>query len=141
MEFDETEKIKLVIDTNIFISSFFNSKGNPKKIIDLWKTGQIILCISEKILEEYAEVLIRLGLEQEKELSEIIYLFGNSIDISCRPVISEIKIIAEDPEDNMFIECAIANDADYIISGDKHLLELGSYGNIKILSPVSFLQL
>ena len=67
MEFDETEKIKLVIDTNIFISSFFNNEGNPRKIIDLWKTGQIILCISEKILEEYAEVLIRLGLEKENE--------------------------------------------------------------------------
>jgi uncharacterized protein len=141
MEFSETEKTKLVIDTNIFISSFFNNEGNPKKIIDLWKTGQIILCISEKILEEYAEVLVRLGLGQEKELQEIIYLFGNSINISCRPVISEIKIISKDPEDNMFIECAIANDADYIISGDKHLLELGSYKNIIILSPVSFLQL
>jgi putative PIN family toxin of toxin-antitoxin system len=82
-----------------------------------------------------------LGLEQEKELSEIIYLFGNSINVSCRPVISEIKIISEDPEDNMFIECAIANDADYIISGDKHLLELESYKIIMILSPASFLQL
>jgi uncharacterized protein len=141
MEFSETEKTKLVIDTNIFISSFFNNEDNPKKIIDLWKTGQIILCISEKILEEYAEVLVRLGLGQEKELQEIIYLFGNSINISCRPVISEIKIISKDPEDNMFIECAIANDADYIISGDKHLLELESYKNIIILSPVSFLQL
>jgi hypothetical protein len=141
MEFDENEKIKLVIDTNVFISSFFNKDGNPKKIIDLWKTGQIILCISEKILEEYIEVLIRLGLEQEKELSEIIYLFGNSTNLSCQPVISEIKIITEDPEDNMFLEYAIANDADYIISGDKHLLELESYKNIIILSPVSFLQL
>ena len=141
MEFGETEKIKLVIDTNVFISSFFNRDGNPKKIIDLWKTGQIILCISEKILEEYTEVLIRLGLEQEKELPEIIYLFGNSTNLSCQPVISEIKIITEDPEDNMFLECAIANDADYIISGDKHLLALKSFKNIIILSPASFLQL
>lgn len=141
MEFDETEKTKLVIDTNIFVSSFFNKDGNPKKIIDLWKTGRVVLCISEQILEEYAEVLIRLGLEQEKELSEIMHLFGDSINLSCRPVTSEIKIITEDPEDNMFIECAIANDADYIISGDKHLLALESYGKIKILSPLSFLQL
>jgi putative PIN family toxin of toxin-antitoxin system len=141
MEFSETEKTKLVIDTNIFISSFFNNEGNPKKIIDLWKTGQIILCISEKILEEYIEVLIRLGLEREKELSEIIYLFGNSTNLLCQPVISEIKIITEDPKDNMFLECAIANDADYIISGDIHLLALESYKNIMTLSPVSFLQL
>jgi uncharacterized protein len=141
MEFGETEKIKLVIDTNVFISSFFSRDGNRKKIIDLWKTGQIILCISEKILEEYTEVLIRLGLEREKELPEIIHLFGNSTNLSCQPVISEIKIITEDPEDNMFLECAIANDADYIISGDKHLLALKSYKNITILSPVSFLQL
>jgi putative PIN family toxin of toxin-antitoxin system len=141
MEFSETEKIKLVIDTNVFISSFFNKEGNPKKIIDLWKTGQIILCISEKILEEYIEVLIRLGLEREKELTEIIHLFRKSINISCIPVKEEIKIITEDPEDNMFLECAIANDADYIISGDKHLLALESYKNAMIMSPASFLQL
>jgi uncharacterized protein len=141
MEFSETEKIKLVIDTNIFISSFFNNDGNPKKVMDLWKTGQIILCLSEKILEEYIEVLIRLGLEREKELPEIINLFSNSTNISCIPFSGEIKIITEDAEDNMFLECAIANDADYIISGDKHLLALKSYKNILILSPVNFLQL
>jgi predicted nucleic acid-binding protein len=86
-------------------------------------------------------VLIRLGLEREEELPEIIHLFRDSINISCIPVKEEIIIITEDPKDNMFLECAIANDADYIIPGVKHLLALESYKNIMIISPVSFLQL
>ena len=43
--------IKVVIDTNVFISSFFG--GNPKKIIDLWKKGEIKLCLSREIVNEY----------------------------------------------------------------------------------------
>ena len=52
--------IKVVIDTNVFISSFFG--GNPKKVIDLWKKGEIKLCLSREIVDEYVEVLKRLGL-------------------------------------------------------------------------------
>ena len=56
---------KVVVDTNVFISSFFG--GNPKEIINLWKTGSITLCVSKDIINEYIEVLKRLGLKDEKE--------------------------------------------------------------------------
>ncbi|MDW7761998.1 MAG: PIN domain-containing protein, partial [Acidobacteriota bacterium] len=65
--------MKAVIDTNIFVSSFFG--GNPRKIIDRWKTGGLTLCLSAPILEEYAAVLRRLGLEGEDELRELLDLF------------------------------------------------------------------
>ncbi len=54
--------IRVVIDTNVFISSFFG--GDPRKVIDLWKTGKIILCFSGKIIDEYVEVLRGLGLAE-----------------------------------------------------------------------------
>ncbi|MBI4690325.1 MAG: putative toxin-antitoxin system toxin component, PIN family, partial [Nitrospirae bacterium] len=47
---------RVVIDTNVFVSSFQNPEGNPQKIIDLWKRGVFILCISEEIIFEYIEV-------------------------------------------------------------------------------------
>ncbi|HEX8228447.1 MAG TPA: putative toxin-antitoxin system toxin component, PIN family, partial [Chloroflexia bacterium] len=51
-----------------------------------------------------------------------------------------IDAIASDPDDNKFLECAVAGGADYIVSGDKHLLSLGEYEGIRILSPADFLR-
>jgi len=61
--------MRVVVDTNVFVSSFFG--GIPRKIVDLWKKGQIILCLSKPIVEEYVEVLRRLGLQNEIELKGI----------------------------------------------------------------------
>jgi len=52
----------------------------------------------------------------------------------------KIKVIKEDPSDNKFLECAIKSGADYIISGDKHLKDLGQFEEIKILSVTKFLK-
>ncbi len=54
----------------------------------------------------------------------------------------EIKsnVIKDDPSDNMYLECAIEGEADFIISGDKHLKDLKSYKGIKIIDPVTFLK-
>ena len=54
--------IKIVLDTNVFVSSFFG--GNPRRIVDLWKTGEVTLCLSKAIIDEYVEVLRRLGLRR-----------------------------------------------------------------------------
>ncbi len=66
--------IKVVIDTNVFISSFFGR--NPRKIIDLWKTGEIYWCLSNAIIDEHIEVLRRMGLQNEDEISELLSLFA-----------------------------------------------------------------
>ena len=58
--------MRIVLDTNVFISSFFG--GNPRSIIDLWKDGRLTLCLSQDIIDEYIEVLGRLGLNVESEL-------------------------------------------------------------------------
>ncbi|MBC8389424.1 MAG: putative toxin-antitoxin system toxin component, PIN family [Actinobacteria bacterium] len=131
--------MKVVIDTNIFISSFFNKKGNPRKIINLWKEEKIQLCISSEILEEYLGVLSRFGLAGEPELKELLDLFKRQVNILYKPITIKIALVKNDPDDNKFIECAVTNKADYIISGDNHLLSLREYENIKILSPKEFL--
>jgi putative PIN family toxin of toxin-antitoxin system len=53
--------MKVVIDTNVFVSSFFG--GNPRKIVDMWKQGKLTLCLSKEIVSEYTTVLDRIGLE------------------------------------------------------------------------------
>ncbi|MCD6151039.1 MAG: putative toxin-antitoxin system toxin component, PIN family [Deltaproteobacteria bacterium] len=131
--------LKIVIDTNVFVSSFFG--GVPREIIDLWKNGKVVLCLSQKIIEEYLEVLNRLGLEDKHEIENLTKLFAegyNSIFTSKTP---RLKVVEDDPDDNKFIECAVALDSKFIISGDKHLKDIKKYVDIEILSPKEFINL
>jgi len=131
--------MKVVIDTNIFVSSFFG--GKPKKIIDLWKTGKITLCLSDSILDEYIQVLQRLGLKGEMELEELLALFAKGIHILITKKTPDLNLIEEDSDDDKFLECAAALKAGYIITGDKALESFGQYMNIKILSAHKFLEI
>jgi putative PIN family toxin of toxin-antitoxin system len=126
----------VVIDTNVFVSSFFG--GNPKKVIDLWKTGQVKLALTNEILEEYIKVLERMGLKDQETKRELLTLFRGSYSIVFSAKTQKIRMV-EDPDDDKFLECAIALNADFIVSGDRHLLELGDYMGIKILNPRDFL--
>lgn len=127
---------RVVIDTNVFVSSFFG--GNPRKIIDLWKNGAITLCLSRPIVEEYVEVLKRLGL-REAELEELLRLFARGFNSLYAAKTPALDIVRDDPDDNKFIECAVALHCKVIISGDKHLLAVQDYMGIKIVSPREFL--
>lgn len=131
--------MRVVIDTNIFVSSFFG--GKPRKIIDLWKEGKITLCLSKDILNEYIEVLHRIGLQDEVELEELLSLFAKSFNILFTTKTPRIKVVKDDPDDDKFIECAVALKAEVIITGDKAIEVIGEYINIKILTPQQFLKI
>lgn len=130
--------MKAVIDTNVFISSFFG--GNPRRIVDLWRTEKLTLCLSKDILDEYIEVLGRIGLEGDDELHELLCLFSKGFNLIFTTKTPTINAVEADPDDNKFIECAVALRADVIITGDKALGEVKSYKGIKILTPVQFLK-
>jgi putative PIN family toxin of toxin-antitoxin system len=125
------------MDTNIFVSSFFG--GNPREIVDLWKTGKLTLCLSKPIVDEYVAVLQRMGLEGEQELSELLGLFAHGILALFTAKTPELHIVEKDPDDDKFIECAVALKAGCIISGDRSLLAIGDYIAIKIMTPKEFL--
>ena len=129
--------IRAVVDTNVFISSFFG--GNPRKIIDLWKSGKITLCLSKPIVNEYIEVLRRLGLQNEKELDELLSLFAHGYHVIFTAKTPELRVVEKDPDDNKFIECAVALKAEFVITGDKALIEIKEYMVIKIVNPKDFI--
>jgi len=129
--------VKVVIDTNVFISSFFG--GNPRKIIDLWNNGKILLCLSNEIIDEYVAVLRRMGLQNEKEINELLKIFAEGYNLIFTAETPRLEIIKDDPDDNKFIECAVELEAQYIISGDKHLQKIKKYMEILIVSPKEFL--
>jgi putative PIN family toxin of toxin-antitoxin system len=129
--------VKVVLDTNIFISSFFG--GVPRKIIDLWKTGKITVCLSQEIIEEYIEVLNRLGLKNKSEIFELTKLFAEGYNFIFTTKTPRLQIVGDDPDDNKFLECAVALDCKVIISGDKHLKNIKKYMDIEIMSPREFI--
>jgi putative PIN family toxin of toxin-antitoxin system len=129
--------MKVVIDTNVFVSSFFGAK--PRKVIDLWKKGDITICLSPAIIEEYINVLRRLGLEEEPEIGELIDLFAKSYHLLFITKTPSLKIVRKDPADDKFIECAVALKAEAIVTGDKRLKAIKDYMGINILSPEEFL--
>jgi putative PIN family toxin of toxin-antitoxin system len=130
--------MKVVIDTNVFVSSFFG--GNPRKIIDLWKKGKISLCVSKNILDEYIEVLQRIGLGDGREVEELLSLFAKGFNILFTTKTPKIKAVRDDPDDDKFIECAVGLKAEVIITGDKALKAMNEYMGIKILTPQQFLK-
>ncbi len=130
--------LKVVLDTNIFVSSFFG--GIPREIINYWKVGKITLCISQVIIEEYLEVLNRLGLKNEDEIKNLTKLFAEGYNSVFTAKTPKLEIVKDDPDDNKFLECAVALDCKIIISGDKHLKDIGKYIDIKIISPREFIE-
>jgi hypothetical protein len=131
--------IGVVVDTNVFVSSFFG--GNPRKIVDLWKRGEVTLCLSRAIVDEYVEVLRRLGLQNEREMDELLGIFARGFHVVFTANTPELHVVKEDPDDDKFIECAVALKAEYIISGDRRLTAVQEYMGIKIVTPKEFLSI
>jgi putative PIN family toxin of toxin-antitoxin system len=129
--------IKVVVDTNVFVSSFFG--GNPRKIVDLWKSAQLTLCLSKPIIDEYVEILQRIGLKNKRELRELLSLFAHGFHSIFTAKTPALHLVEEDPDDDKFIECAVSLNADFIVSGDKALLAIQDYMGIRIVTPKEFL--
>ncbi len=131
------QKTKIVIDTNILVASLFGDTS--RKIIDLWLSGEIQLCISEPIVGEYMEILRRFTFK-DKEMIARIKVALERKDNACfiqRP--EEKEWIHEEPEDNKFIACALALNADYVISTDSHLLKETDWDGIRVIKPHEFI--
>ena len=101
--------MKVVIDTNVFISSFMG--GKPRALIDLWKRGEITWCLSAALLDEYIEVLQRLHFDRRPETRELLQLFRRGIHVSFAKRTPSLKVILEDADDNKLLECALAHRA------------------------------
>jgi putative PIN family toxin of toxin-antitoxin system len=127
----------LVLDTNVVISAMLFG-GIPGRLIELWKKGTITPLITEEIMSEYLQVLAYPKFDLSED--EINYIINQEILPFFKVVKSKPgpSVIKKDPDDDKFIQCAIAGKAQIIISGDHHLLALKSYKEINILTPTNF---
>ena len=130
--------MRVVLDTNAIVSALLFS-GISSELVSLWQGGLITLLLSREILDEYLRVFsypkFELTEEEIKELiQEEILPYAEVVKPKRR-----LRVVQRDPSDDKFIECAVAGKARVIISGDKDLLSLGRYRQIRILSPAKFL--
>lgn len=134
--------MKAVLDANVFVSALINTRGTPKQLIDLWREEAFELLISKAILGEIGRVLrypkiAALHKLTETELHTFMALLSEE-GLVIEP--DETLNISPDESDNRYIECAVAGGADYLVTGDKlHLLPIGEYQGIRIVSPAMFL--
>ena len=131
--------IKAILDTNVVISAIIFG-GKPRRVLNLAIEGKISLFFSEPMFEEIRKIL---GGRKFRFTASQLLAVERELEAISGTVYPDksIKIVKDDPDDDVFIECALAADADYIVSGDKHLLDLKRYGNIKIVNAAEFIEL
>ncbi|CCO08448.1 putative toxin-antitoxin system toxin component, PIN family [Desulforamulus hydrothermalis] len=130
--------MRITVDTNVLISAL-GWNGAEAAVIEMVLDSSLVLCLSAQILSEFYRVVNypKFGFTDEEIDGFIGRLLTNSIIVNPS---QSINAVADDPDDNKIIECAVEGKAEYIISGDKHLLSLGEYKNVKILRASEFLQ-
>lgn len=128
----------VVLDTNIVASATYWG-GKPGRCLEAWLLGRYALATSQPILAEYEEVILRLARRYPTKpatdwlssIKQAAHLVSPSrIPGSCR-----------DPDDEKFIECAVAAEANYLVTGDHaHLLRIEKVGAVSILTVSAFLE-
>ena len=128
--------MRVVVDTNIIVSGYLG--GALEAIIVAWKSGKFTLVVSDAIADEYHEVLKRPKFKIERaELDDFSALLLDKAEF-VNPL-ETISAIVADPADNKFLEAAITGKVNLIVSGDNHLLELKTYGEIPIITARDFI--
>lgn len=130
--------MKVILDTNVFISGIFFS-GPPSQILKAWENQSFQILLSQHILAEYQRVAETLSSKYPSidilPIIELIIIHGTFVDTRGFDI-----SVCEDPDDDKFLECALASKCKTIISGDKHLLKLTGYEDIVVLSPRNFVE-
>ena len=130
--------IRIVIDTNVVASAIFFG-GRPAELLRMLIRHELSAVATEEIIDEYQATIHYLLNKYE----------GHPLQLSIVPIFSTMEIIpattkievCRDPDDNKFVSCAIDGHCCYVVSGDKDLLSVGQYDNIKIITAAEFLKL
>ncbi len=131
--------MRVVLDTNTLVSSLLFS-GTASSLVPLWQTGAITILVSKAILQEYLRVLAypKFALSNHEIralIEEELLPFARTIKVR-----GHLSVVRRDPDDNKFLECAVAGRGLYVVTGDRDLLDLESYRGISILSVGRFLR-
>jgi uncharacterized protein len=135
--------LRVVLDTNVFVSSMLVKAGNPAQVLDAWRAGRYELVISSSIVAEIRAVLAyprirrKYAVDDDDAEQLVALLEHDALFVSGNAEVS--NAIPADTKDEKILACAIDGQADMIVSGDPHLLDLGECRRIPILTVRQFL--
>ena len=131
--------MRIILDTNVLVSGIFFS-GPPFRILKAWRDNKLQLVVSTDILDEYQRVAAILGEKYSQvDIRPVLDLLTVNSDIVTAPPLPEP--VSVDPDDDKFIACALVSNTKLIVSGDRHLLDVDGYQDIRVLKPRRFVNI
>lgn len=138
--------MKAVLDSSVLVSAFFSPNSTSANLLERASEGVFTLCLSREILEETRGVLMRdrhrtrLRYAPEKAMRYCDLL--KRVAECVKEQLPDLRVVPLDPKDDMIIATAVAVGANYLVTGDRrHLLPIGTYEGIHIVTPREFLDL
>ena len=129
--------IRVVLDTNVVVSAYLNEDGFPHSILKLVLARAIRLYVSPPVLAEYEELFLRKSYPLDRRRAKMMLKQIQAVGIMVNPAAGEP--LTSDPDDSIFLECAHAAKADYLVTGNtNHFPE--SWNFTQIVTPRQFIQ-
>jgi len=133
-------KVRVVLDTNVYISRLLWT-GLPHTLLQVAENGNLVLIATPAIVEEVREVLARAKFAARlttlnTSVGELTESLLSLVEIIQEPKVA--PVVLQDPDDDKFVACVIASRVRWLISGDEHLLSLGRYKTLRIVTPQQF---
>ena len=134
--------MRVVLDANLFVSAAIEPRGQPAQVLDAWRAGQFDVAVSDDIVAEINEVLRGPRIRRrhqwtDEQIAGFVSLLREVALVSLGEL--SLAVVADDPDDDIYLACALELEAEYIVSGDDHLRQMGSFRGIAILSARQFL--
>jgi uncharacterized protein len=139
--------MRAVVDSSVLISAFLTPGRVPDRVLRAAERGTFTLCLSREVLTETIDALLTKRAQLERLYSypeEQIFTHAEGLMAAAELIESlpALSAVPNDPKDDMIVATALKAEADYLITGDrKHLIALGEYEGIKIVSPREFLEI
>ncbi|MBE0465969.1 MAG: putative toxin-antitoxin system toxin component, PIN family [Candidatus Desulforudis sp.] len=138
----EKKRFRIVVDTNIVMGGLINpDRSSSGRVVRLWLEGVLEALVTEAIRGEYLDIFSKMrfgpaeALQKRERGLEQLLAKARLIQTDLR-----FECIPDDPADNRFLECAVAGGACYIVTQDRHLLSLGEFRGVRILTASDFLR-
>jgi len=136
--------MRIILDTNVFVSATLIKNSNPDKVLQAWRRGEVEFITSRLLLEELEDVLNRPHLRRLQWLKpdEVDALVAEFKEAAIHaPGVLHLSDVVRDVKDDKIISAAVEMQVDYIVSGDDDLLVLKEYKGIPVVSPAGFLKI
>ena len=129
--------MRVVLDTNVLVSAIVY-RGIPRRVFEAVVSGEIEISLSEPLVQELQNVLSRpqfgLNLKFVRTVVAELSALAQWVEPS-----KHYHLIEKDPPDNLILDCAVAAEADYVVTGDRHLLKLKKCESVMIVTPQQFI--